>query len=286
MKILITGANGFIGSFLVRYFKEQGFQVNALIHKAYRAALPGVNYRQFDLQSFGSDIIPNDIDTVIHTAYIPYSKGGNSDSINLNSTKRLVDISRKKNIPNFIFLSSLSAKPEALSHYGQNKWQLQQIFDLNRELILRPGLVLGNGGLFQNMYNMIRNNKTIPLIGGGKQELQTLFIEDLAKAIQWAVEHQTHGIYTLAESKAISIKSFNEEIARLLNKKIFFPPLPYFVADIIFETIDKLNIKTKIGKENYLGLKQMKAEQVCDSEKTFNLKLRNYKESLKELIPQ
>ena len=284
MKVLITGANGFIGSYLVRYFKEQGFEVQALIHKAYRAALPNVEYRQFDLQSFGSDIIPKDVDTVIHTAYIPYSKGSNSDEINISSTKRLLDISRKKKIPNFIFLSSFSAKPDALSHYGQNKWQLQQLFDLERELVLRPGLVLGNGGLFQNMHNMIRNGKTIPMIGGGKQELQTIFIEDLAKAIQSAVEHNTHGLHTLAENKAVSMLNFNKEIARLLNKKIFYPSVPYFAADMIFGAMELFKIKTKIGKENYLGLKQMQAEQVCDSEKIFHLKIRNYKESLQQLI--
>ncbi len=284
MKVLITGANGFIGSYLVRYFKEQGFEVQALIHKAYRAALPGVEYRQFDLQSFGSDIIPKDVDTVIHTAYIPYSKGSNSDEVNLNSTKRLLDISRKKKIPNFIFLSSFSAKPDALSHYGQNKWQLQQLFDLDHELVLRPGLVLGNGGLFQNMHTMIRNGKTIPMIGGGKQVLQTIFIEDLAKIIKSAVEHNTHGLYTVAEHEPVTMKDFNKEIASLLKKKVFFPSIPYFAADLVFNSLELFNIKTKIGKENYLGLKQMQAETACDSEDIFHTKIRDYKTSLSQLI--
>jgi len=286
MKVLITGANGFIGSYLVRYFKEHGFEVQALIHKAYRAALPGVEYRQFDLKSFGSDIIPKDVDTVIHTAYIPYSKGSNSDELNLSSTKRLLDISRKKNIPNFIFLSSFSAKPNALSHYGQNKWQLQQLFDMERELVLRPGLVLGNGGLFQNMHNMIRNGKTIPMIDGGKQALQTIYIEDLAHIIKSAVEHNTHGLYTVAEKEPVSMKAFNKEIASLLNKKVYFPSIPYFAADLIFNSLELFNIKTKIGKENYLGLKQMQAETTCDSEAIFHTEIRSYRESLAQLLVQ
>jgi len=284
MKVLITGANGFIGSFLVRYFKAQGFEVNALIHKAYRAALPGVEYRQFDLKSFGSDIIPSDVDAVIHTAYIPYSKDKNTDEINLNSTKRLLNISRKKNIRNFIFLSSFSAKPDALSHYGKNKWAIQQLFDLEKELVLRPGLVLGNGGLFQNMYNMIRSSKTIPLIGGGNQPLQTIYLEDLAQIIKSAILNNTHGLYTVAEENAVSMKTFNMEIAQLLNKKVYFPSLPYFLADVIFGSLELLKIKTKINKENYLGLKQMQKESVSNSEVIFQTKIRDYKESLNILI--
>ena len=283
-KILITGGNGFIGSYLVQYFSERNYEVIALIHKAYKAALPNVEYRQFDLNSFGSDIIPKDVDAVIHTAYIPHSKGWNSDEINLKSTERLLDIARKKKVSNFIFLSSFSAKTNALSHYGRNKWDIQQLFDLENELVLRPGLVLGNGGLFHNMFQMIKTQKTIPLIAGGKQELQTLFIEDLAKIIEAGILNQTHGLYTVAEELPTNLKTFNKEIATLLNKKTLFISIPYFVADLIFSSLELFKIKTKVGKENYLGLKQMQSETVSDCNAIFGIKLKTFSESLKELI--
>ena len=284
MKVVITGANGFIGFYLVQHFQKQGYEVLALIHKAYRAALPGVEYRQFDLNSFGNDIIPKDADAVIHTAYIPYSKGSNSDEINLTSTMRLLEIARKKNISNFIFLSSFSAKADALSHYGKNKWQLQQLFDTEKELVLRPGLVLGNGGLFHNMHSMIRKSKTIPMIGGGKQALQTIHIEDLANIIEEAILRNIHGLYTVAEKNHVSLIEFNKEIAQQMNKKVYFPTIPYFIADFIFGMLEAFHIKTKIGKENYLGLKQMQSEAVSDTKATFNTNIRDYSTSLRGFI--
>jgi len=53
---------------------------------------------------------------------------------------------------------------------------------------------------------------------------------------------------------------------------------------LVFNSLELFNIKTKIGKENYLGLKQMQAETTCDSEAIFHTKIRDYKTSLRQLI--
>jgi len=102
--IVITGANGFIGRYLIEFFNHKGYSVVALIHNAYKIAVPGVDYRQFDLDSFAGDVIPEGTEAIVHAAYIPYKKGNNSDSRNLKGTKRLLDIARRKKSENlFIY---------------------------------------------------------------------------------------------------------------------------------------------------------------------------------------
>jgi len=267
--IVITGASGFIGRYLVEYFQNKGYKVLALIHSAYQAALPQVEYRQFDLDSFSGDVIPKEAEAVIHTAYIPYRKGNNSDLRNLKGTERLLKISRKKNVKKFIFLSSFSALDNAISHYGKNKYELEIIFDKKKDLIIRPGLVIGNGGLYRNIKSIINKAALIPLIGGGSQPVQTIKIENLAKIIQGGIENNVSGYYNIADGNAFPIKDLYKSIAKENNKKVRFINVPYRLATILIKTMELFLKKPPLTMENLYGLKQMKAREVKDFKKFF-----------------
>ena len=262
--IVITGANGFIGRFLIEFFNNKGFHVVALIHHAYKIAVPGVDYRQFDLDSFAGDIIPKDTAAIIHAAYIPYKKGNNSDLRNLKGTKRLLDIARRKKVRKFIYLSSFSATEDALSHYGKNKYKIEKLFDENTDLIFRPGLVVGHGGLYKNIKSIISKSSVIPLIGGGKQPVQTIEINTLAQVIHGGIEKDISGFFNIATEEAIYIKDLYKSIAEDQNKKVKFIPLPYFLAGLLIYIMEIIMKQPPITIENLNGLKQMKGRKVTD----------------------
>ncbi len=282
-KIVITGANGFIGSNLTEYLANKGHEIYALVHYLYKAPPENIIYRAFDLHSFGSDVIPEGTDIVIHAAYIPYRKGSMQADINYKATKRLYDLSKRKGVKQFIFLSSLSAQGEALSHYGKSKFATAELFNIEKDLVLEPGLVLGNGGLYKQIRQIINKNNLIPLIGGGKQSFQSISITDLQLIIEHSINQQISGKFTIAESEPIIMKDLYLGIAKNLGKQIKFITLPYWITDIIFNIIDKFNIKLGVNKENYLGLKQMKYRKVCDSENVFGVRIKSLEDSLEEL---
>lgn len=265
--IVITGANGFIGRYLTEYFAHNGYQVTALIHSKLKYAIKGVSYRQFDMDSFSTDLIPNEVTAVVHCAYIPYKNGNNSDDRNLRATERLLEICRKRKVGKFVFLSSFSAKANALSHYGRNKFALEQLFDTEKDLILRPALVEGNGGLWKKMEEIIRANKVIPLIDGGKQAMQTINIELLAKIIQGGIEKNISGIYDIAENEAFTMKDVYRKMAAGLDKKIHFLTIPYFVANLIVKSLALLTKEPPITIENLNGLKQSAFRKPTDMRK-------------------
>ncbi len=275
LNIVITGANGFIGNYLTQYFAQQGHQVYALVHHLYKAPPPNITYRAFDLHSFASDVIPEGTDLVIHAAYIPYNKNNNEEDINYKASKRLLEMSRRKKVQQFIFFSSFSASENALSNYGQSKFKTEQLFNLNECLVLVPGLVVGPGGLYNNIKNIIQANKFIPLIANGNQVLQYIRIEDLAEVIEQAVNNNIVGRYVLACEQTIKMKDFYKKIANDINKHIFLMPMPYFVADLLFQFFDKLNIDIGISRESLLGLKQMEYKKIDNCESIFHYKLKS-----------
>ena len=269
--IVVTGANGFIGRYLTEYFSKRNYKVIALIHRAYKAALPGVDYRLFELDSFAGDVIPENTIAVIHAAYIPYRKGNNSDERNLRATKRLLEFSRKKNVGKFVFLSSFSAMPDALSHYGQSKYRQEQLFDISKDLILRPALVRGEGGLFRNIEKVIEKSGIIPLPGGGKQPVQLVDIDVLAKVIESSIEKDISGAYNIASGNRLTVKELYLDIAKSLNRKIRFVNIPFA---LILPAIGLLSLFTEnlpVTKENILGLKQMAVRQPAGLKTVFGI---------------
>jgi len=273
-KIVITGANGFIGNYLTEYLAKKGNEIYGLVHHLYKAPPENITFRAFDLNSFGSDVIPQETEIIIHTAYIPNEKNQSSEDINFKATKRLYEIGKRKGVKLFIFLSSFSADENAKSEYGKSKFITSKIFDKSDSLILEPGLVIGEGGLHKRITDIIKQNKIIPLIGNGKQILQYILIEDLAKVIEYSINNNIKGTYRIASEQSVFMKDFYKSIAKNLNKKITFVPLPYFIADIIFGLSENLKIDIGISKDSYLGLKLMKKQEIVDSKEFFAIELK------------
>src|SRR2546422_1418278 len=153
--VLITGASGFIGSRLAALALLRGYSVRTLTRSDWNGS-PRVSARQ---RYFGS--LPEQIpahalrgtEVVVHCAAVAEGDEGRTAAVNVEGTRRLALLAREAGVQTFIFLSSQSARPDALSAYGQTKYAAERAL-LNLDglnvVILRPGLVTGAGqrGLF------------------------------------------------------------------------------------------------------------------------------------------
>ena len=112
MKILITGASGFIGSNLVRSLAEK-HTVYAVVRKKKKfVGNPQVNFIEVDLsrKDFVEEL-PSGINTVLHLAqssrYRDFPNGvEDMISININSTGLLLDWARRSEVKHFVFSST------------------------------------------------------------------------------------------------------------------------------------------------------------------------------------
>ena len=115
MKILITGNNGYIGPVLFNEIKKKfpkslvyGFDNNYFRKKNFS----DIQYNG-DIRNFPKEIFKNNIDAVVHLASLSNDPIGNkyenqTKQININATKRLIDLSKKNGCKTFIFASSCS----------------------------------------------------------------------------------------------------------------------------------------------------------------------------------
>lgn len=249
MKILITGASGFIGSRLVRaactlYGKNS---VLALSSRP-QTACETIIYDNRDFRIIQSDLVKiEQVEVLIHAgAYTPKS-AANSNAIdqcngNIFFTTQLLQLPLS-NLKRIINLSTIDVYtsvdeidettptvPRTL--YGMSKLyceRLVAIFAENRRLacqILRVGHVYGPGEeeyakfLPRAIQNVV-SNMPIELWGDGSELRSFIYIDDVVRAILAAITLPPNiGVINVVGGNAISIRQVLDAIIAISDKKV------------------------------------------------------------------
>jgi nucleoside-diphosphate-sugar epimerase len=265
LRIGVTGASGFVGRHLVTHLTERGHAVRAFQGAADAPPPPEVEVREFWMPD---RIEPADfagLDAVVHCALVEFGPATrDADAVNLEGARRVIAAARTHRA-RLVFLSTLSAHEGAVSHYGRNKLELERLFDPACDAVLRLGLVLGRGGLFGGMADMIRQASVIPLPDGGRQPIQTLWMGDLLEATTNVVERGLAGRYDVAAPEAHTMRDLYVSVIRGLGvrRTLLSVPLPLVEAGVT--VLEALGIPFSIRRENVLGLKHLRTFDTASS---------------------
>ncbi len=283
--MLITGATGFIGSRLATLALSRGYSVRTLTRSDW-ASVPAVPVDQRYLGSL-PDQIPCEalqgVDVVVHCA--AHIEGGEraAFAVNVEGTIRLAWLARKAGARTFVFLSSQSARPDAVSSYGRTKYAAEQ--ELLKEsglhvIILRPGLVTGPGskGLFSRMSQAVHSLPIIPLLGGGRTIVQPIHVDDLCAAIFRCEERSADlngAILHLGHPEGVRLAEFLRLIAteRLGRRKPTLS-IPIWPVEIAVKIAEALRIPLPINSNNLKGMKVVERMDTQADLKRLGIRLR------------
>lgn len=116
MKVLVTGANGFLGSWVTKMLVDEGHEVFALVRpSADLSELAGVSckYIHGDVTDITSLLEAfKGMDTVFHLAgVIAYKKSQRAqmDKVNVQGTANVIDVCREHKVRRLVYLSSVVA---------------------------------------------------------------------------------------------------------------------------------------------------------------------------------
>lgn len=263
-KIAITGSNGFIGSSLRQAFVQKGIEVVGLCRNPQLE-----NDIEFDLTDIATfNNIPDDVDTVIHTAYTTTAKDlKQAFQANVTGSKALFDYCHARSM-RIIFLSSCSAHPNAKSFYGKSKHQLEGYLndnDNDNDTIIRPGFVIGNGGIYKRLEQSLRTLKFAPLFWGGQQPLQIIHLENLVQGIVNAYLQNKTGAYNLVHPTAYPLQKFYRKVFTKQKLTPRFLHLPGNLTIAALKLVEFFKIPLPLTSENLLGLKYLQIfESDCE----------------------
>ena len=207
-KVLITGANGFIGGTLMRYYQNQGQDVMGV-----------------DLVGNGADILEGDIsqpdtisnllqecDVIIHTAALVSNAMQDSDMwrVNVLATRNLINAAKEHKVRRFVQISSVVAYGNSAEgeldenqpvHADGGSYVLtklasehvvlsEQANDDIEIVILRPGDAYGPGSrpwIITPLEAISKNQFMLPEKGEGF--FRPIYIDDLVRGIAMATSH-------------------------------------------------------------------------------------------------
>jgi nucleoside-diphosphate-sugar epimerase len=281
VRIAITGGDGFIGSHLCRYLAARGHRIVALVEDPDRpqAALPAACFRYRFPDDLDLAALAEPFDVLVHGAFAA-GGGPKGSALNLEAASYLLGLCRRGAVQRLVFLSSMSAHEGAESRYGRDKLAIERMLSPSRDLAIRPGFVIGNGGVFLRLAKSLAAMPFVPLFYGGRQPIHTIFIEDLCTGVSSAIVEGLSGSLSIGEREPVTVEDFYREILHSLGKRKPFLRLPGLPALWLAQVCETLGMKLPMSSENLLGLKCLVRYDLADDLRRVGLSPRTMGESL------
>jgi NADH dehydrogenase len=251
MKIFIAGIGGFLGSRLAAHCRSDGHAVSGSSHRSLEP-MPGICVSQLSLAGgIPLEALANH-DLVIHCTYVRKA----TVSENVESAKRLHQAAGDAGVPWQIFLSSYSARPNATTDYGRIKYELECFFLDRGDTIIRPGLVVGEGGLFAHYVRQMRRFPVVPLLDGGESRLPVIAINDFLCAMGLAIDDRIKGAVNLFDPELMTMRRLAELIAHASRRRFIPVNIPDAWAEWMLVACRRLGLSLPVDLDNIRALKQ------------------------------
>ncbi|WP_296880378.1 NAD-dependent epimerase/dehydratase family protein [Thomasclavelia sp.] len=250
-KILITGANSYIGTSFEDYMKDYSeYQIDTLDMK-------DPNWNKYDFSGY---------DIVFHVAGIAHQKETKENAslyykINRDLAIEVATKAKQSNVKQFIFMSSMSVygleysnelitlntplKPK--TNYGKSKMEAEeQIMKLaDKDFIIsivRPPMVYGDGcpGNLTKLFNAVRKIHIFPTI---RNERSSITVERLSEKINDIIEENKSEIYLPQNDEYMCTYEIVKE--QMIKEKVKVLFIPIF-NPIIKIMIGKVRLITKV----------------------------------------
>lgn len=283
MKILITGGGGFLGLHLAKYLTQKKHEVVLLdLHDIDKGEYPkNAKFIKGDIRNKKLiDKILIRVDIIIHAAAaLPLWKKEDILSVNIGGTENLLKASLKNKVGHFIYASSTAVYGVPKKHpvfeddplvgvgpYGVSKIAAEELCEKYRNkgllvTIIRPKTFVGTHrlGVFEILFDWIKDGKKIPVIGSGKNRYQLLDVDDLVEAIDkiltLKVRKRANDTFNIGAEKFKTVEKDLQELfdfaksgSKILKTPAWFVKKTLFVLEKlklsplykwIYETADK-----------------------------------------------
>lgn len=249
MKILVTGATGFVGSHLCELLLKENHEVIGLVRSIKK--LNDLNLKIPYIYGSLNDLswlpqLPEDLDVVVHTAGIVHAHAPETfHQENFSATKHFIDkLAKKYPKLKFIFISSLAAAGPALqgqlvtedhpaspiSEYGKSKFFAEQYLMQHApqswdKIVLRPPMIIGPRDIaILDIVKMVSSGSILlPGLGSKNKKYSFISVFDLNRAIQKLIEktylEKSERTYFISHPSVVTFDQIIQSIKVELGKK-------------------------------------------------------------------
>jgi len=258
MKALITGGAGFIGSHLVDLLLDKDYKV-VCVDNLYLGKMKNIQHRlkdknfkfyKYDVLNFKklNDLFKKErFDVVFHLVANSDIKQSSADTsldlrLNFISTCNVLEAMRINKVKDIVFASTSAIFGETdkvitedmgplipISFYGASKLASEAYisayvhnFGMNAWLIRFPNVVGGratHGILYDLIHKLMKDTKTLTVLGNGKQEKPYLYVKELVEGIVyvWKSAKGRYNYYNLGSQSTITVSGIVKTLLKELG---------------------------------------------------------------------
>jgi UDP-glucose 4-epimerase len=233
-KLLITGSNGFVGSYFIHKYKDK-----------------------YDIKTFSflkddfEALHVKDVDVVLHLSALVHQMAGASkeeyERVNVTQTLELAKKAKESGVKQFVFMSTIkvcgeesdeayteSSRCKPQDDYGKSKLkaeiELRRLEDENFKVsILRTPIVYGCGvkANIRSLVNLVKSISLLPFDGVNNAR-SFVYVGNLCHLVDQLIEQKKSGIFLASDDEPLSTTDLIKLIAKALGKKVYLIKIPFF----------------------------------------------------------
>lgn len=232
--VVVDGATGYLGTHLINRLVSLGYKTRSLVRT-------GARRQDVELlESLGSqchvspngDGMENGFDGAVYAVHLIGSiappKGESFETLHTEATRQFVGCAAAAGVKKLIHVTALGAAADAPSAYHRSKFSAEEVVR-NSGLdyaILRPSLLVGrevgsrDSKLIKRLLEIIAKKPIVPLVNGGTNKLQPLYIGDMVDAAA-ACLGQAHSKQTLelGGKDVVTMRQIAEMLQEIVGRK-------------------------------------------------------------------
>ena len=241
MKILVTGATGFVGPKIVHALRAQDRDVRVLVRRPERAS---------QLAGWGAELATGDmtdaaslraaldgVTHVVHLVAIIQGRPADFHRVMTEGTRSLVAAAKEQGVERFVLMSALGTSDtsaQAVPYYAAKWAQEQELVGSGLTYtIFRPSFVFGrDGGALPLFLKQVKLSPVVTVIGQGLQRSQPIWVDDVATYFARGVDlpEAANRVFELGGPDTVDWNGLYSTIARVLGKRRKIVHVPVSLA--------------------------------------------------------
>jgi uncharacterized protein YbjT (DUF2867 family) len=285
--IVIDGATGYVGTNLVWKLTKTGHQIRCIVRQG--ASDTDLQF----LQRCGAQIVVTSLkdrdgagkalegaSAAVHLiGTIAPKRGENLEDLHGGQTFNLIEACKDTRVPRIIMVTAVGTSPSAASMYHRTKAQSEQLLKDSglQYAIVRPSLIVGRlagkreSKLVSRYMGFIKSKrKSVPIIDGGTNRVQPLFIGDLVTSLQKIIDSPSwkNSTIELGGPETVTMREFVERLMRVMEQEKDIKIVPVGLANFVASICEKFQDVPTISKDQVI---LSGVDNVCSENSIFAL---------------
>lgn len=278
--ILLTGATGFLGEFVLKELIERGHEVTCFVRKT--SNLDGinklnVNYLYGELDDYKS----------LCEALTGKEALINIASLGFGHAPIIINACEEMNIDRAIFVSTTGIFTKLNPDSKGIRLEAERLIENSRlkYTIIRPTMIYGTPK-DRNMWRLVKYLKKLgilPILGDGTYLQQPVYVKDLATAIICSYENAISigKAYNISGAQALTYNKVIDTTAKALGKRVIKIHLPMKISYNLLKAYERISKKPKLKAEQVLRLNENKDFSHEEAKKDLGYNPLSFEEGIK-----